>query len=320
MNNITKLEIKPPCPYAMPKNKRENHEFSEFCNFKLGVSPSKILTDIERWLEEDHGGGDSTLFSAFESNRMVQFYIVAKQDFILACKPIMEQVFRHVSANDIEIFSDVQDGDTIKKGTVVIGGRGKAASVLLAERVSLNLCSKMCGVATKTKNILTEIRKYNQDVYLLETRKTTPGLRLYEKYSVRVAGARNHRHALDGGAMLKENHLRSIGFIEDGLIRLQNNLPILTKIEVEVTNLNEFRTALSLGADVIMLDNFSIENVKLAVAEKNKSNPKIKLELSGNLDEKNISEIVSCGVDYMSMGALVHKAVWVDMSLQVYAL
>ena len=319
MNNTTKLEINPSCPYTMPTNKIETHEFTEFCNFKLGVSPSKILADIERWLEEDHGSGDPTLFSALAKNKPVQFFIVAKQDFTLACKPVMEQVFRHVSANEVEIFSDFKDGDNVKKGAVVIGGRGRAASVLLAERVSLNLGSKMSGVATKTKNILTEIRKYNQNIYLLETRKTTPGLRLYEKYSVRVAGARNHRHALDGGAMLKENHLRSIGFMEDALLNLQNNLPILTKIEIEVTNLNEFRTALNLGADVIMLDNFSLEDVKIAVAEKNRTHPKVKLELSGNLDEKNISEIANSGVDYMSMGALIHKAIWVDMSLQIYS-
>ena len=314
-----KLEINPVCPYTMPTNKIETQEFTEFCNFGLGVSPSKILADIEGWLEEDHGSGDSTVYSGLKKNTLVQFFIIAKENFTLSCKPIMEQVFRHVSANEVDIFSNFKDGDDIKKGDVVIGGKGKAASVLLAERVALNLCSKMSGVTTKTKKILTEIKKLNPEIYLLETRKTTPGLRLYEKYSVRVAGARNHRHSLDGGAMLKENHLRSIGSIEDALYNLQNNLPILTKIEIEVTNLNEFRTALSLGADVIMLDNFSIENVKIAVDERNKHNPRIKLELSGNLDEKNLSEIVNTGVDYMSMGALIHKAIWVDMSLQVYA-
>ena len=98
MNNTTKLEINPSCPYTMPTNKIETHEFTEFCNFKLGVSPSKILADIERWLEEDHGSGDPTLFSALAKNKPVQFFIVAKQDFTLACKPVMEQVFRHVLA------------------------------------------------------------------------------------------------------------------------------------------------------------------------------------------------------------------------------
>ncbi|MES2614098.1 MAG: carboxylating nicotinate-nucleotide diphosphorylase [Bdellovibrionota bacterium] len=319
MNNNTKLAINPVCPYVMPTNKTETQEFTEFCNFNLGMAPSKILTDIERWLEEDHGCGDPTIFSAFQKNKVMQFFIVAKQDFTLSCKPIMEQVFRQVSTNEIELFSNFKDGDDIKKGDIILGGKGKAASILLAERVALNLCSKMSGITTKTKQILSEIKKINKNINLLETRKTTPGLRIYEKYSVRVAGARNHRHALDGGSMLKENHLRCIGFIEDAVTNLQRNLPILTKIEVEVTNLDEFRTALNLGADVIMLDNFSIENVKIAVAEKNKINTQVKLELSGNLDEKNLHEIVTSGVDYMSMGALIHKSIWVDMSLQIYS-
>jgi nicotinate-nucleotide pyrophosphorylase (carboxylating) len=118
--------------------------------------------------------------------------------------------------------------------------------------------------------------------------------------------------------MLKENHLRTIGSIEVGLDQLNMNAPILTKIEIEVTNLSEFHAALHKGADVIMLDNFSDSDVKTAVQEKNKINSNAKLELSGNLDEKNIQEIANLGVDYLSMGALIHKAIWVDMSLQVY--
>ncbi len=319
MQHITKLEINPPCPFILPTNKVHKQDFTEFCNLKLGVAPTRIILDIERWLEEDHGSGDLTLFSGFTENKEMQFFIVAKQDFILSCKSIMEEVFRQVSSNEIELFSNFKDGDSIKKGDIILGGTGKAAGILLGERVALNLCSKMSGIATKTKSILNEIKKHNQLIHLLETRKTTPGLRIYEKYSVRVAGARNHRHALDGGAMLKENHLRSIGFMEDALLSLQNKLPILTKSEIEVTNLTEFRSALSLGADLIMLDNFSIEDVRNAVAERNKLNSKTKLELSGNLDEKNLGEIVNSGVDFMSMGALIHKAIWVDMSLQVYA-
>jgi nicotinate-nucleotide pyrophosphorylase (carboxylating) len=318
MNTTTKQEISPHCPYVMPTKKVESYEFTEFCNFKLGVSPTKIISDIERWLDEDHGAGDSTIFSAFNANSQVKFFIVAKENFILSCKPIMEQVFKIVSSGAIEIFSNFSDGDEIKKGDILLAGRGRAASVLLSERVALNFGCKMSGITTKTNNILKEIKKYNQSINLLETRKTTPGLRIYEKYSIRAAGARNHRHSLDSGAMLKENHLRSIGYIENALINLNENLPILSKAEVEVTNLNEFRTALEYGADVIMLDNFNLQDVKIAVQERNAANTKVKLELSGNLDEKNLVEIANCGVDYLSMGALIHKAHWVDMSMQVY--
>ena len=318
MNSNTNKEINPPCPYIMPTNKIEARNFIEFCHIKLGVSPSKVLSDIERWVEEDHGAGDPTLFSAFKQNNTMRFFIVAKQNFTLACKPIMEQVFRHVSANETEIYSQFNDGDDIQKGDIVFAGIGRAAGILLAERVALNLGAKMSGIATKTKQIFTEIQKINPNIYLLETRKTTSGLRMYEKYAVRIAGARNHRHGLDGGAMLKENHLRSIGSIEEAIDNLQKNLPILTKLEVEVTNLNEFETALKRKADVIMLDNFSLENVKSAILLRDKINPNVKLELSGNLDEKDLTKIVNSGVDYISMGALIHKAIWVDMSLQMY--
>lgn len=311
-------KVKPHCPFLMPKNELTQIDFIEFCTSKLGVVPNRILTDILRWLDEDHGSGDPSLFAGMDKNQTAQFFVVAKQDFTLSGLHIMQAVFYQSSGGTIKLFSHFQDGDTIHKGDIIIAGEGATSSILLAERVALNLSSKISGISTKTKSILSEIRKYSKTISLLETRKTTPGLRLYEKYATRVGGARNHRHGLDTGAMLKENHLRSIGSIEEALDNLTKNAPILTKIEIEVTNLLEFRAALNKGADVIMLDNFSHDDVKTAVQEKNKINSNLKLELSGNLDEKNIQEIASLGVDYLSMGALVHKAIWVDMSLQLY--
>ncbi len=317
-HNTTALEINPPCPFVMPKNLILETEFTEFCNLKLGVSPHRVRKDIERWLEEDHGGGDPTLFAGFTQNRSMQFFIIAKQDFVLSGKQMMAEVFRYVSNGELELYSDVSEGQKVTKGTVLLGGHGKASSILLGERVALNFCAKMSGVATKTSQVIAQMAPFNTSTQLLETRKTTPGLRIYEKYSVRLGGARNHRHALDGGAMLKENHLRSIGHLDIALQNLQKNLPTLTKAEVEVTNLAEFRAALNCGADVIMLDNFSFDDVKVAVAERNLSGLNTKLELSGNLDEKNLADILQTNVDFISMGALIHKAVWVDMSLQVY--
>jgi nicotinate-nucleotide pyrophosphorylase (carboxylating) len=311
-------KVKPRCPFLMPKNELTQTDFIHFCTSKLGVTPNRILKDILQWLEEDHGSGDPTLFGAMDKNQTAEFYIVAKQDFNLSGLHMMQETFYQASGGTIKLFSDSNDGDFIKKGSVVLGGIGSASSILLAERVALNLCSKTSGITSKTKTILQEIRKYSSNISLLETRKTTPGLRIYEKYATRIAGARNHRHGLDTGAMLKENHLRAIGSIEESLDNLSKNIPILTKIEIEVTNLTEFKAALKKGADVIMLDNFSEKDVLLAVQERNKINQNIKIELSGNLDEKNIEEISKLGVDFLSMGALIHKAIWVDMSLQLY--
>jgi nicotinate-nucleotide pyrophosphorylase (carboxylating) len=311
-------KVKPFCPFLMPKKELTQIDFVDFCTSKLGVAPYRITADIHRWMEEDHGSGDPCLFAAINKNVTAQFFVIAKQSFTLSGLNIMQETFYQSSGGSTKLFSDFQDGDSIQKGDIVIGGFGSSSSILLAERVALNLSSKISGISTKTKSILNEIRKYSNSVSLLETRKTTPGLRIYEKYATRVGGARNHRHGLDTGAMLKENHLRTIGSIEVALDQLNINAPILTKIEIEVTNLSEFHAALHKGADVIMLDNFSYNDVKTAVQEKIHLNSHAKLELSGNLDEKNIQEIANLGVDYLSMGALIHKAIWVDMSLQLY--
>jgi nicotinate-nucleotide pyrophosphorylase (carboxylating) len=311
-------KVKPHCPFFMPKKELTQIDFIEFCTSKLGVTPNRILTDILHWLDEDHGSGDPSLYATVNKNKSAQFYVVAKQSFTLSGLHIMQETFYQSSGGTTKLFSDFQDGDLIQKGDIVIAGEGYSSSILLAERVALNLSSKISGITSKTKFVLEEIQKHTKTVSLLETRKTTPGLRIYEKYATRVGGARNHRHSLDTGAMLKENHLRCMGSIEEALDSLTKNLPILTKIEIEVTNLTEFRAALYKSPDVIMLDNFSYDDVRTAVHERNKINNKLKLELSGNLDEKNIQEIANLGVDYLSMGALIHKAIWVDMSLQLY--
>nr|BFD30833.1 carboxylating nicotinate-nucleotide diphosphorylase [Pigmentibacter ruber] len=311
-------KVKPHCPFIMPETEVTQTNFNNFCILNLGVAPHRVTKDILLWLDEDHGAGDPTLFAAQAKNQTANFYVVAKQDFILTGLPIMCETFHLASGSEIKLFSNFKDGDQIKKGDIILGGKGNAGAILLGERVALNLCAKLSGISSKTKSILTEIKKFSPSIYLLETRKTTPGLRIYEKYATRNGGARNHRHGLDSGSMLKENHLRYFGSIEYALESLSNKTPVLNKIEIEVTNLAEFRAALTKGADVIMLDNFGIEDVHQAVNERNKVNKNIKLELSGNLDEKNIEQIASSGVDFLSMGALIHKAIWVDISLQLY--
>jgi nicotinate-nucleotide pyrophosphorylase (carboxylating) len=312
-------------------------QFDIFCTSALGVSPGRVRNDLNRWLDEDHGAGDVTLFSAFlrsvsfgrpvprspegeggESFAPVHFSIIAKEDFVLAGLPLMAEVFRLTAGSaSLELFSHFKDQDFIPKGSAVLTGTGPAASILLAERVALNLVSRLCGITTKTKKLVVEIESYNPQVTLVETRKTTPGLRLYEKYAIRAAGTRNHRHGLDSGAMLKENHLRVLGGVGPALERLQQNVPLLTKVEIEVTTLEEFETALKYKPDVIMLDHFDVSMTVQAVLQRNKKSPHTKIEVSGNLDQENIEGFAKSGVDYLSMGALIHKAHWVDMSLQI---
>jgi nicotinate-nucleotide pyrophosphorylase (carboxylating) len=317
---MTEGDVKVVCPYAIPEHENTAAHFVEFCHTRLGVPPARVLRDIGAWLEEDTGHGDETLTSGIWGARNATAVIVAKESFVLAGLSVAAEVFRQTSGGLVRLFSNFQDGDRVQKGDVVLAATGAAAALLMAERTSLNFMCRTSGVATKTRSVVEALKEAGSTgkPVVLETRKTTPGHRMYEKYATRVGGAQNHRHGLDAGAMLKENHLRSIGNICDALRLLKRTVPVLSRIEVEVTSLAEFRVALKEGADVIMLDNFSWDDVDVAVAERNALNSAVKLEVSGNLDGKSAERLVASGVDYASMGALVHKAVWVDMSLQLY--
>lgn len=293
---------------------------------RFGVSPQRIERDIDAWLEEDAGGGDLSQWTQLRPSVRMRLQIVAKQEFVLCGLPLMAAVFyRAHGAVPLFLQSSFQDGQRVKRGDVVLSGEGDARCLLLGERVALNLSARLSGIATKSANMKLLVENAAAQAnctppQLLETRKTTPGLRLYEKYATRLAGVRNHRHSLDTGLMLKENHLRSFGGIESALESALKNAPILTKIEVEVTNLDEFRQALAGGADVIMLDNFSLADVQRAVAERFTCGRRVALEVSGNLTEENIAAVAKLGIDYLSSGALIHQATWVDMSQQLYPL
>jgi nicotinate-nucleotide pyrophosphorylase (carboxylating) len=292
----------------------------------LGVSPHRFVRDVDSWLEEDFGGGDCSVWTQSCINRRMKFKIVAKQDFLLCGLNFAAAVVHRThSAVPVTVSSAFADGQQIVRGDVILQGEGDANALLLAERVALNLMARLSGISTKTahmQNLILQASSGMKDnpPVLLETRKTTPGLRIYEKYATRIGGARNHRHALDTGLMLKENHLRAFGGIERALDRCKTRSSVLTRTEVEVTNLSEFRQALQGGADVIMLDNFSQSDVHEAVTERNASGRNIALELSGNLTEVNIAMATQLGVDYMSSGALIHQATWVDLSMQLYSL
>jgi nicotinate-nucleotide pyrophosphorylase (carboxylating) len=291
---------------------------------QFGVSPRRIEKDIDAWLEEDAGGGDVSQWTQTGRSPRMRMEIIAKQDFVVCGLSLMAAVFHRTHGEiPLKLFSSFRDGELVKKGDVVLGGEGDARCLLLGERVSLNLASRLSGIATKSKKMLTLVESAAAQAQctppeLLETRKTTPGLRLYEKFATRIAGVRNHRHALDTGLMLKENHLRSFGGVSAALKTACAHRPALTKIEIEVTQLDEFREALAGGADVIMLDNFSLDDVRIAVGERARCGRQVALEVSGNLTEENIAAVAKLGVDALSSGALVHQATWVDMSLQLY--
>ena len=291
---------------------------------QLGVSPRRIEKDIDAWLEEDAGGGDVSQWTQPVFTPRMRMEIIAKQDFVVCGLTLMAAVFHRTHGEiPLRLTSSFCDGDIVRKGDVILSGEGNARCLLLGERVALNMASRLSGIATKASKMRALVESAAAQAEctppdLLETRKITPGLRLYEKFATRIAGVRNHRHSLDTGLMLKENHLRSFGGVNAALKAARANAPALTKIEIEVTQLDEFREALAGGADVIMLDNFSLDDVRVAVGERARCGRRVALEVSGNLTEENIAAVAKLGVDSLSSGALVHQATWVDMSLQLY--
>ena len=293
-------------------------DFKDFCLIKLGVSPSQVRNTLQLFLEEDVGLGDTTVLT-LPFLKKASFSLIAKKPFRVCGLPLTAEVFSLACDKDLSLKTIVEEGSDVKAGDIILSGEGSYAGLLLGERTGLNLASHLSGIATHTHNFATlKERILGTSPRLLDTRKTTPGLKLYEKYAVRTGGAYNHRYSLSSGAMLKENHLRSTSQLKTCLENTLVRVPLLTKVEVEVSNITEFKQALETTVDVIMLDNFSLDMIKEALALKEKSSHPAKIEVSGNITEESLSTLVGLDIDFISSGALIHQSRWVDMSLQIF--
>ncbi|MCD6133597.1 MAG: carboxylating nicotinate-nucleotide diphosphorylase [Deltaproteobacteria bacterium] len=274
------------------------------------MNPLFLENLLRNYLLEDAHYRDLTTDS-IASGKTCDAYILAKKEGILAggifLKPLLELLDKNT---EIELLKD--EGKKIKEGDVVAHIRGKDKTILYGERTALNIIQRCSGIATKTYRLSSIIKKYKAQ--LTDTRKTTPGFRLFEKYAVRVGGGTNHRMGLFDCVLIKDNHIKIAGSIKEAVKRVKENIPFTTKIEVEVENLEMLKEALSLKVDIIMLDNMNIEEMKKAVKI---ANGKATLEASGNIDERNIEQVAKTGVDYISCGAIVHHAVWLDMSMEI---
>lgn len=264
---------------------------------------------IKRALEEDWGVGDWTTDLCVPSDKTAEAQIIAKQQCVIAGIDIAAMVFQYIDPK-IEINSLVKNSQSVEKKQPLLEMKGNAQSLLKGERVALNFLSRLSGIATKTKYMVDLIKDY--PTQLLDTRKTTPGLRLLEKYAVRMGGARNHRLCLTDGVMIKENHIRAAGSIEKAVSQLHDSLPPTLKIEVEVNCLEELYEAMNAGVDLVMLDNMSPAETKLAVKTVNK---RVLLESSGNITEQNIRSYAETGVDFISTSSILHSAPWADLSM-----
>ena len=266
---------------------------------------------LRAWLREDLGQGDLTSLLVVPEDLEGEAVILAKEGGVLAGLWVAERVF--ALADPRTAFTPlVAEGARVAVGTEVARVRGPLRGILAGERLALNLLQRLSGIATLTRAYVEALA--GTKAQILDTRKTTPGLRALEKYAVRVGGGRNHRYGLFDGILLKENHVRAAGGVGEAVRRAKARAPHYLKVEVEVRSLEELEEALEAGADLILLDNFPLEALREAVR---RVGGRVPLEASGNMTLERAKAAAEAGVDYVSVGALTHSAKALDLSLLV---
>ena len=266
---------------------------------------------LRAWLREDLGQGDLTRLLVVPEDIEGEAVILAKEGGVLAGLWVAERVF--ALADPRTAFAPlVAEGARVAEGTEVARVRGPLRGILAGERLALNLLQRLSGIATLTRAYVEALA--GTKAQILDTRKTTPGLRALEKYAVRVGGGRNHRYGLFDGILIKENHVRAAGGVGEAVRRAKARAPHYLKVEVEVRDLAELEEALEAGADLILLDNFPLEALREAVR---RVGGRVPLEASGNMTLERAKAAAEAGVDYVSVGALTHSAKALDLSLLV---
>lgn len=279
----------------------------------LLASPAvRQLVDLA--LEEDVGRGDVTTQAIVEPEARATAQLVAREPLVLAGLGLATAVFRRVDAN-VRVMELGKDGERVAGGTVVASYAGAAASLLAAERTALNFVQRLSGTATLARAFVDAAA--GSGLRIADTRKTTPGFRLLEKYAVRVGGASNHRFDLGSGVLIKDNHVAVAGGVRAAIARVRGRVPHGLKLEVEVDSLAELDEALAAGADIILLDNFTLDDIATAVARAKSRSPRPLLEVSGGVTLERIPALARTGVDIVSAGALTHSARAVDLALDV---
>ncbi len=277
----------------------------------MHIADSKTKHLIHLALSEDIGRKDLTSDALVHRRLVGKAVIVARQDGMLAGLPVAEMVFR--MTNPGVIFEMLKrDGQKVKKGERIALIEGKVRAILSAERTALNFLQRLSGIATLTAKYVAKIKQTKTKI--LDTRKTTPGLRILEKYAVKVGGGQNHRMGLFDMILIKENHIRAAGGISKAVNEARSKYP-RQKIEVEARNLYQLKEAIESGPDWIMLDNMKIPQIRKAVKIIRPASPAIRIEASGRVDLKNIRRMALTGVDFVSVGALTHSAPALDLSL-----
>lgn len=258
---------------------------------------------------EDVPQNDITTEFIISDDSTCSIDLIAKEDGVIAGLPVFERVFKILGKVNVEFFK--QDGERVSPGECIAKLSGKTKHILTGERTALNYLQRMSGIATLTKTYVDKLA--GSTVKVLDTRKTTPNMRIFEKYAVKIGGGCNHRYNLSDGVLIKENHISAAGGIKEAVNIIRANVSFVKKIEVEVETLEQINEALEVGADIIMLDNMDTQTMKNAVEMINK---RALIEASGNVTLDNILEVAGSGVDYISVGALTHSYKVLDLSMK----
>ena len=261
-------------------------------------------------LREDITSEDISTNSVMREYTLGEVELICKQDGVIAGLEVFKRTFELLDGS-VEVTFSCKDGDTVTKGEKIGLVRGDIRVLLSGERTALNYLQRMSGIATYTRAIADLLK--GTKTKLLDTRKTTPNMRVFEKYAVRVGGGCNHRYNLSDGILLKDNHIGAAGGVKEAVKMAKEYAPFVRKIEIEVENLDMLREALDAGADIIMLDNMSVEDMKVAVEL---CRGRAETECSGNVTKENVARLTDIGVDYISSGALTHSSPILDLSLK----
>ena len=273
-----------------------------------GLEPELVQALVDLAISEDlMGGTDVTSLATIPEIQISELDLVTRSPGVIAGINIAALVFLSVANKKIEIEICVEDGKKVEANTCLLTAKGSTIELLTAERTALNFLGHLSGIATTTNKWVNEISGTNAKVR--DTRKTTPGLRLLEKYAVKAGGGTNHRMSLNDQALIKDNHIVASGSIKSAVEKVKDKFPEL-EFEIEVDNLDQLNEALAVDAKLILLDNFSIEDLKKAVVTVNK---KAKLEASGGITLENARKIAETGVDFLAVGALTHSAPVLDI-------
>ena len=261
-------------------------------------------------LQEDITSEDVSTNAVMPSYQYGQVQLICKEDGIIAGLEVFERVF-YLLDESMEVKFYVKDGDAVKNGQLLAEVSGDVRVLLSGERTALNYLQRMSGIATYTNRVVSYLK--GSKTKLLDTRKTTPNMRVFEKYAVRVGGGHNHRYNLSDGVLLKDNHIGAAGGVKEAIMLAKEYAPFVRKIEIEVENMEMVKEAVEAGADIIMLDNMDDDMLKEAIAY---IDHRAEIEVSGNVTKENIARLTNLGVDYVSSGALTHSAPILDLSLK----